>query len=381
VATVIDCDQHLFETGDTWRNHADPAARDLALRIADDEAGNPWLTWRERRLVPAMVTYPGRPDDLGEQFEAVRAGRPPTTRYDDELPRSYWDPTARLGDLDRQGLDAAVVFPNYGLVWERALEDDLEATRVNMSAWNRWAVAVAQEGGGRLLPVAHLTLRDPEFLEAQLAALARGGVRLAMIGPGLVAGKRLSHPDHDRAWHAFVRYGVTPVFHVANVARPFGDAWYETDPEMTNPVLSSVFLWTGAALGLADLVLNGVFDRVPELRLGVMELSAIWVPLFCLYLDGGYDFHRRQNGRPIVELDRRPSEILRDHVRIAAFSYERPDRLTRRSGDLFMACSDYPHAEGTATPMEDYAALGGDAGDPRRAHGLYGGNLRWLLRD
>ncbi len=376
--TVIDSDQHLFEPRTLWADHADPADREHALRIVDDELGHAWLTWGAHRIVPAAATQPGRPDELGAYHERVRAGLPPEIRYDDALPRDYWDPQARLDRLPELGVDATVLFPNYGLVWEQELAADLHATRVNMNAWNRWAVTVAHEGGGRLLPVAHLTLRDLDFLEAQLAMLAEGGVRLAMIGPGLVDGRPLSHPDHDRAWSAFVHHGVTPVFHVANVRRPFDDAWYVTDPELTNPVLSSVFLWTGAALGLADLVLNGAFVRHPDLRVGVMELSAIWLPLFRQYLDGGYDFHRRQNGRPIVELELPPSEYLRRHVRIAAFSYERPERLMRRAGDLFMCCSDYPHAEGTDAPLDDYRATGSE---PSEAPGLFAGNLRWLLGD
>jgi hypothetical protein len=62
-----------------------------------------------------------------------------------------------------------------------------------------------------------------------------------------------------------------------------------------------------------------------------------------------------------VELDARPSEYFRRQVRVAAFSYEQPDVLTQRAGDLFMLCSDYPHSEGTALPLPDYAARGLDA--------------------
>jgi hypothetical protein len=131
------------------------------------------------------------------------------------------------------------------------------------------------------------------------------------------------------------------------------------------------------ALALADLALNGVLERHPDLRLGVMELSAVWVPLFLMMLDGGYDFTSRFNGAPLRPLAERPSDYLRRQVRVAAFSYERPDRLTARSGDLFMACSDYPHGEGTATPVDDYARVGLT---PDAAPGLFGGNVSFLLR-
>jgi len=378
---IIDADQHLFESRTTWRDHAAAADREHTLAIVDDDVGNAWLTWQGCRIVLADVTLPGEPEAVGARLQRALAGERPEARYDDILPRDYWDPAARLETLDALGLDQSVVFPNYGLVWERVLADDLDATRVNMGAWNRWAVAAAREGKGRLLPVAHLTLRDLDFLDEQLRLLAAGGVRLAMISPGLVDGRRLSHPDHDRAWAAFVEHGVTPVFHVANVTRPFADAWFETDPEPTNPALASVFLWAGAALGLADLVVNGVLDRHPDLRFGIMELSAIWVPMFLQYLDGGVAFHERLHGRPIVELELAPSEYVRRQVRIAAFSYERPDHLTRQAGDLFMFCSDYPHSEGTADPLADYRERAGTMGEPAAAPGLFADNVSWLVRN
>jgi predicted TIM-barrel fold metal-dependent hydrolase len=309
----------------------------------------------------------------------MRAGERPAYVYDDVLPDTYWNPTARVQWLDDVGLDEAVCFPNFGLLWEQHLASDLPATLVNMAAWNRWAVAVAQEGGGRLHPVAHLSLRDRPFLEEQLRSLAAADVRLAMIAPALVDGKPLSHRDLDRAWAAFVHHGVTPVFHVANFPAPFGEGWYEDDPDDVTPVLSSVFLWTPPALALANMAVHGTFARHPDLRVGVMELSAIWVPMFLLQLDGGFAFHARFNGAPLTELDLKPSEYIRRQVRVAAFGFERPDRLIRAAGDLFLFCSDYPHAEGVPRPLADYQAQSGPVPE-ESVDALYGGNMAWLLR-
>ena len=66
------------------------------------------------------------------------------------------------------GIDEAVLFPNFGLLWERRLSESLTALTANMAAWNRWCATVVAEGAGRLHPVAHLTLRDPEWPEGQL---------------------------------------------------------------------------------------------------------------------------------------------------------------------------------------------------------------------
>ena len=385
--TVIDCDQHLFEPRGLWSDYADPSKRDRAIRMEDDALGHTHLVWNGQRMGLAHVTLPGDTEAVGRYLAEVRAGQPARAHYDELVPPAYSAPAERLAMLDRMGIDETVLFPNYGLLWERVLRDDLDATRVNMGAWNRFAIEVAAEGRGRLHPVAHLTLRDLDWLDAQLAALSAGGVRLGMVGPGLVDGKPLSDPDLDRAWAAFVSHGISPVFHVANVERPFADAWYtdahtpiESPESRTDLVLGSVFLWTGVALGLADLTINGVLHRHPDLRLGIMELSAPWFPMFLMYLDGGIDFTTRLNGRPRFDYAMKPSEYVRSHVRIAGFSYERPDRLARRVGDLFMACSDWPHTEGSAHPLEDYRKLGGEAATPAAAPGLFGANLAWLLR-
>ncbi|MGH9029330.1 MAG: hypothetical protein ACRDV4_06920, partial [Acidimicrobiales bacterium] len=168
-----------------------------------------------------------------------------------------------------------------------------------------------------------------------------------------------------------------PVFHVANQARPFDEAWYGEDMEGGITPLSVVFIWTGAALALSDLILNGVLERHPDLRIGIMELSARWVPLHLQMMDGGYRHTARFNGES-TGLSMMPSEYFRRQVRVAAFSYEMPKGLIRSAGDIFMACSDYPHTEGTFTAVEDYEATGLVPEESSAA--FFGGNAAFLLR-
>jgi predicted TIM-barrel fold metal-dependent hydrolase len=380
MSTIIDSDQHLYESRSLWRDHIEPSLRDEALCIEDDAAGTPWLKWRGQVVGLAEVQLPGRTAEIGELHQRARAGLPPLVPYDEALPRDYWDPGARLSKLVELGVDEAILFPNYGLLWERTLHVALPALRANMEAWNRWCAMVASDGRGRLHPVAHLTLRDPAWLETQLGALARAGVRLAMIAPALVDGRPLSHPDHDRLWAAFCHYGITPVFHVANQPRVFEDAWYTDDREAFVPVLSAVFIYTAAALACSDLILNGTLERFPDLRIGIVELSAVWVPLFLMMLDGAWSFTRQLNGRDPAPLSLHPSDYFRRQVRVSCFSYEDPVALQQQVGsDLFMCGSDYPHSEGTATPVSDYLTHGAGA-HPGSAPGLFCDNAAFLLR-
>jgi hypothetical protein len=376
---VIDSDQHLYETRTTWLDHIDPAHRDDALRIVDDELGYPWLMWRDRKLGAVDVQFPGKTTELGARRERIRAGLPSDSDYDAELPRDYWDASARAERLADMGVDECVTFPNFGLLWERPLDEDITALTANMTAWNRWCGSVAHDGGGRVHPVAHLTLRDEAWLCAELARLERDNVRLAMIAPALVDGRALSHPDHDGIWRAFIDHGVTPVFHVANQQRPFADGWYTEPEDSFVPPLESVFLWTPAALACTDLILNATLQKFPELRVGVVELSAIWVPMFLLMLDGGAEFTNRLNGRPLAELAMKPSEYFRRQVRVSSFAYELPARLIKQTGDdLYMCCSDYPHSEGTATPLADYTGALRPIG-PDDAPGLFRDNIAFLM--
>ena len=376
VTRLIDSDTHLFEPPDMWGRYVDPADRDVALRIADDDLGYSWLTFGEQRLGLAEPHRPGQVDSIGRYRQRWLSGQPSDFDYY-ELAQPYSDPASRLQHLDRVGFDAAVLFPNYGILWERDLQNDRRATHANMNAWNRWIVDVANDGHGRLFPVGHLSLADLDWLEVQLRALAAGGIRLALIAPALVDGKTLSHPDLDPAWAAFVEHGITPVFHVANQPRPFDDAWYGADVVGGIPPMTTIFLWTAAALALTDLILNGVLERHPDLRFGIMELSAIWVPLHLQMMDGGHRFAARFNGES-TPLSMAPSDYFRRQVRVAAFSFERADVLTRRAGDLFMACSDYPHTEGTLTPLEDYRAANTT---PEERPAFFSDNVGYLLRE
>ncbi len=377
MTAIIDSDQHLYEPRGLWHDHADPGERDDAIRIEDDDLGYAWVMWRDERLGIADVQSPGETVELGERRNRRERGELAEYSYDEVLPDDFWQAGARAERIRAMGLDAAVCFPNFGLLWERTVSESLPALLTNMGAWNRWCATVVHDGGGAVHPVAHVTLRDLEWLDAQLATLSASGVRLAMMAPALVDGKPLSHPDLDRAWTSFVEHGITPVFHVADQPRVFDDAWYTDDGNRFVNVIESVFLWTPAALALTDLIVNGVMERHDDLRMGVVELSAMWVPQFLMMLDGGYEFTAKLNGRVPAPLAKRPSEYFTSHVRISAFAYETPARLERQAGDLFMACSDYPHSEGTANPLDDYRRAGSLPDDTT---GLFAGNVEFLLR-
>ena len=376
---TIDVDQHLFESRTTWSEHIDPAHGSDALSITDDEAGWPWLTWRGSRLTPLEVPIPERSTLIGQdRLRRLRGERAPAS-FDDLVPDSYRLSGARLQSLDEFGLDAAVLFPNYGLLWEQRLASDRAAQRANARAYNRFVAEVCGEGDGRLFGVAHLLLHDPQWAVEEITRVRAQGVRLAMIAPAPVDGKPLSHRDFDPVWAAFSDQGVAPVFHVSEFESPLHPAWREGEQEDGEQLFDSIFLYLAPAVALANLILNGVLERFPRLRVGVVELTASWVPSFLLHIDGASDFYTQRHGEPFRVLAHRPSEYFQRQVRVAALPYEMPNRLVPKVGDdTFMIGSDWPHAEGVADPMaaaeRGVAGLAGPARD-----NILGANAAWLL--
>src|SRR5437763_1097700 len=148
---ILDCDSHLFESRTTWRDYIDPGMRDAALAIEDDELGWPWLTWRGQRLYPVESQVPGDAAVIGRERTRRAEGLAPLERYDDLVPAHYTDAVARAARIEAWGLDASVVFPNFGLIWEDMLAADRPALLANLRAANRWMANAVADGNGRLL--------------------------------------------------------------------------------------------------------------------------------------------------------------------------------------------------------------------------------------
>jgi predicted TIM-barrel fold metal-dependent hydrolase len=375
---VLDIDQHIFETRSTWADHIEPKHRPDALAIEDDRSGWPWLTWRGQRLYPIEVQQPGRPGDIGQGRLAMAEGKPAPGRYEDLLPPEYAEASRRLDALERLGVEACVLFPNFGLLYEDLLKDDVGALCANLSAYNRWLAGQLEDGRGRLFGVAHLTLRDPSWALHEVETLAAAGIRLAMVAPSPVDGRPLSDEGLFPVWVAMSEHQVAPVFHVGNFQRSLEAAWYAGDPEPADRLLDSVVLWLAPAVALTDLITHGILERLPGLRLGVVELTAGWVPRFLLQLDGAWDFYAARHGGPLQALPLRPSEYFLRQVKVAALPYEMPEHLIEMVGpDTFMFGSDWPHAEGVEDPGGVARALALPEGPA--AERFLAGNAEWLL--
>ena len=103
--------------------------------------------------------------------------------------------------------------------------------------------------------------------------------------------------------------------------------------------------------------------------------------MYLMMLDGGVEFtDAAQRPRPVAAVAAPERVLPPPGARLVVLlRAARAPRTAARGADLLMACSDYPHSEGTATPLADYAATGKFGTDPEPAPGLFGDNADFLL--
>ena len=109
------------------------------------------------------------------------------------------------------------------------------------------------------------------------------------------------------------------------------------------------FLGTAPSMSLAQLVLSGIFDRLPDLRIFFAETRLGWVPFWMEEADYWYERHRHWAERllHVKPLKQRPSEYVRQHV---SFSVQHVERvaieLRHHLGvEHVMFATDFPHIE------------------------------------
>jgi uncharacterized protein len=97
---------------------------------------------------------------------------------------------------------------------------------------------------------------------------------------------------------------------------------------------------------ITSLVCEGVFERIPHLRVVLVEGGFAWLPALTWRLDKHYNRLREE----VPHLKRLPSEYVRDHVWVTTQPIEEPERpddmlatLEWIGWDRVMFSTDYPH--------------------------------------
>jgi predicted TIM-barrel fold metal-dependent hydrolase len=105
---------------------------------------------------------------------------------------------------------------------------------------------------------------------------------------------------------------------------------------------------------LAALIFDGVLDRFPKLKFGVIELGASWLPSWMRYLDAGYGAFFKHEER-LKKLSLKPSEFVKRQVRVTPYPHEDTGWIIANSGEeICLFSSDFPHVEGGRNPLKRF---------------------------
>jgi predicted TIM-barrel fold metal-dependent hydrolase len=239
--------------------------------------------------------------------------------------------------------------------------------KLMVRAHNDWCIRTAQLSD-RLRPVATILTHSLKEAIAESERVISGGVRAISVPTGEpIEGKAPAHPDNDGLWGLYAKHKVPVLLHIGGekgFLRKHGE-WlnaplFSSKSNVPTEIPLDPFSFATCSLAgqayLTNLVLGGVFERVPELRCGIMELGGYWIGPTAENMDtwAGQYVRRFAN-----VLSMKPSEYVHRNVRVSPFSFEPVDQYMGRFPylkDVYCFSSDYPHFEGGIDPIHSMAA-------------------------
>jgi uncharacterized protein len=380
MARVVDADGHVLEPPDCWERYLEPAWRSRAIRVRRVSNGRDLLEIDGR---PARLTTPEMLGGLGGMGKALDelAASCIAGRYAESAPAPATDPAARLALLDQDGIQTALLYPSLGLQWEAEVDDPAYAL-AHARAYNRWIEDFCAGSGGRLVPIAHLTLGDPDQAARELHRAVRAGARGGFVLPFTLSGVPHGHPDHDPLWAAAEELDVPIAIHTGvdptrrSLHQRFdGLAWPEG--VLHGIWYLSMMFAQAVQQAFSTLFLHATFDRFPRLKIVVLEAGAGWLGYWLDRMDG----FARGSLRVTLPLRELPSTYVRRQCWISADPDERalPAVIDYVGDDRFLWATDYPHSDHDATYMTELRELGERLPEASRRR-LYGENAVRLYR-
>lgn len=241
--------------------------------------------------------------------------------------------------------DDGVDFANLIPMQPRPRLESGEFDSAVMAASNGWMSEVwlgAHNWHGRYRGALRVSPNDPVGAAREIEAWA-GHRYFNQVYIPPESGVPYGHPSYDPIWAAAERHGLPISMHL--IILP-GQRWL-TPVGFSAFHLESYSLWFLRYVGqLTSMVLSGVFEKFPRLRVVALEAGIGWLPPLMWRLDNHWEMLRSE----LPHLRRRPSNYLREHVRVATQPLEEPSRddLLRimewcDAARMVMFSTDYPH--------------------------------------
>ena len=338
---TVDADGHILEPPDLWETYLEEKYRARALRIQVDNDGYEYL---EINGQPSKRSRKGSLGLLGAMGEENM--RPsPDRRYADNFPFGASDARDRLSLMEQENLEYSLLYPTLGLLWEVELTDP-ELSLAYCRAYNRWIADFCRDSGGKLVPIAQLTLLDVEGSVQELERAVKDGCRGAWVNPfnhnRVIHGASAHDPLFAKCVELDVPFAIHPTFtpHAA-AAGIFdwpreGRAWGE-----------AIWLRSIVQQALISFFSLGTLERFPTLRLGVLEAGSGWIGAMIDRLDAYTDSLKIKRTRA-ADVFRRQCFISGDPDETAA-----PHIIAHVGDECFMWATDYPHPDHPHTWVDD----------------------------
>jgi predicted TIM-barrel fold metal-dependent hydrolase len=337
---LISADSHFNEPPDVWVNRVPAHLRDRAPHVERIGDADYWVAEGERKGgVGGLGAAAARDED-----KRVVSNRP--TSFENIRPGAY-DPRARLEDMDGDGVWAEVIYPTTGLGLLTSIREP-ELRLATVRAYNDWVAEFNRQALERLCGLGVLPTTGVGAAIAELRRLSdlgfRGAVHLRY--PSL---QPLPTAADEPFWSAAEEIGL-PVHVHLNLGR--------TEPPNVQTVGSSHVPYVVNLIALAShgvqeafaaLILSGVFERYPRLRMVSVEGGIGWIPYLNDRLDHVY---RKDKDWADLKLTLLPSEYWRrqvwatfqDDVAGVTLAAVLP---SRQPPERLMWASDYPHSDTT----------------------------------
>lgn len=375
---MLDADSHVMELPDFLSAHADPGMRERIPPVNFDSGGK-----LSKRLAAYATARRHEPPTVNEQ---IGLGDRLLTGAKGYEALGAFDTSERSQALDQLGFERQFVFSTFstGVVFDARLAPDVTAAAAR--AHNR-AMAEFCAGEARLVGVGATALDDIDAAVAEVDHIVDLGLGAIWVPHRAPGGRSPGHDDLDPFWAKVAEVGVPVLIHVGghplqldpafmNTGRPVPGDWLGGGENVRGKDM--IGLHHAAELFVGTLVLDGVLQRHPSLRLGVIELGAAWVPAMLRRLDQIAAIWGRSEP-DLKALTRPPSQQLTEQAAFTPYPFEDVGAMIRDSNpDLYLFSSDYPHIEGGRDPLGRFTtSLRGFGPDVDEK--FYAANMRRLL--
>jgi len=359
-----DADAHVMETPTWLRDHADPGVRDRIepLRYPggnelrqtgdpDEQARDLLASFDRLRSVHASEEY--RHDEAG-QIMARKNFAATGSFIAEDRPRA----------LDLLGFSSQLVFNTFHnrrlRDWEHSM--DLELAYGAARAHNRAMVEFCSVDP-RLLPTCYVPLVDFDLAAAMADEAIAMGAAALLVASGCPPRHSPSHVGLDPVWARAQDAGIPVVFHVGGTGDLIDSHYFDNGlpvppdfhgGEENFRSVDYMGIPGPPAQTLATMIFDGVFERFPALRLGVIEQGAIWVPSWLRQMEAAFEAFARHEDR-LRALSLRPTEYVRRQMRFTPYPTEDVGWIIAQTGpEVCLFSSDYPHVEGGRRPIERF---------------------------